>query len=184
MLGRSPRIWEDPRPRLHVRSPLTAGGRITGRQARAPPPSPRSHSILATLCGRPILRETVTAKLHEQRPPQQISAWFRREYPDYPQTWVSQETIYHCLDIRHERYLTTVCFTRCAQIARFVDREDGNTPTGVDGWNVFSIDECSADADTRSSPGHWRAISCSRPAVGDCDGPTHTLARSSQLETL
>lgn len=40
---------------------------------------------MSTLSVRPILRRVITDKLHEQWPPQQITVWLRREYPDDPQ---------------------------------------------------------------------------------------------------
>ncbi|MDI9916846.1 helix-turn-helix domain-containing protein [Rhodococcus sp. IEGM 1379] len=65
---------------------------------------------LSILCAPPILRETVTEKLHEQWSPQQIAVWLWREYPDDPQMRASHETIYRCLYIPSRKVVDSNVF--------------------------------------------------------------------------
>lgn len=110
---------------------------------------------MPTLSMRPILRETVTAKLHEQWSPQQISVWLRREHPDDPQMWVSHETIYRCLYIPSRKALDSKLFHEL-RTDRPIRRPRGKKRSHSRGRirNMVSIDLRGAAANDRSEPGH------------------------------
>ena len=69
---------------------------------------------ISTLSMRPILRETVMAKLNVQWSPQQIAVWLRREHPADPQMWVSHETIYRRLFRTVTESVRQHCISRTA----------------------------------------------------------------------
>ncbi|MDI9915349.1 IS30 family transposase, partial [Rhodococcus sp. IEGM 1379] len=109
----------------------------------------------SVLCARPILRETITEKLHEQWSPQQISAWLRREHPDDPLMWVSHETIYRCLYIPSRKVFDSTVFHEL-RTDRPIRRPRGKRRSHGRGRirNMVSIDHRSSAADDRSEPGH------------------------------
>lgn len=108
------------------------------------------------LATNPRLALMVEEKLGLWWSPQQISGWLKETYPDFPEMWVSHETIYLTLFVqgrgalRHE-------LTRCLRTRRAIRRPTKKLAPSGKGQirNPVMISERPAEAEDRAVPGHW-----------------------------
>jgi IS30 family transposase len=104
---------------------------------------------------RPWLWDHVVALLVRGWSPQQISVRLRREHPNAPQWWVSDEAIYQAIYVQTKPELRKE-LTKCLKSGRV--RRHPHAGKRVSGSRIpemVNISERPAEADDRAIPGHW-----------------------------
>lgn len=127
----------------------TAAHARSQRRARRPK--------LGKLAGNHRLRVEVQTRLDEQHSPEQIAARLRAEFPDYPEMWVSHETIYQSIYVQGRGQLRRELH-RCLRTGRALRRPQrraaerrGRIP------GMINISERPAEVEDRAVPGHWES---------------------------
>lgn len=100
------------------------------------------------------LRREVEGLLSDLWSPQQISAHFRRAYPDDEAMRISHETIYQALFVQGRGSLRKE-LTACLRSGRASRRSQGRTVTQGKIQGMVMISDRPAEADDRAVPGHW-----------------------------
>ncbi|HLF43598.1 MAG TPA: IS30 family transposase [Acidimicrobiia bacterium] len=122
--------------------------RVAYRRARRPK--------VCKLAANPALALMVEEKIGLWWSPQQISGWLKESYPDFPEMWVSHETIYLSLFVQGRGALKHE-LTQCLRTRRAIRRPTKKrAPTGKGQIrHPVMISERPAEADDRAVPGHW-----------------------------
>ena len=86
----------------------------------------------------PLPLRIVKRKLEERGSPQQISAWLALEYPDRPEMYVSQETIYQSLFVEGRGALRKELHS-CLRTGRVMRRAKAYTKGNVGQGHLSDI---------------------------------------------
>jgi IS30 family transposase len=108
------------------------------------------------LVGSELLRWLVEAALERKWSPQQIAGWLRHSFPDWPELWVSHETIYQSLYVQTRGALRKE-LTAHLRRPRTKRRPRGHSTFNGQGQlrGVANISQRPPEADDRAVPGHW-----------------------------
>jgi IS30 family transposase len=108
------------------------------------------------LGANPGLALIVEEKLGLWWSPQQISGWLKESYPEFPEMWVSHETIYLTLFVQGRGALKHE-LTQCLRTRRAIRRPTKKrAATGMGQIrNPVMISKRPAEAEDRAVPGHW-----------------------------
>ncbi len=141
-----PRSQPDPPPGPWDYRPSLAHRRAEQRAARPKP---------AKLAQPGPLRDLVQAKLEQRFSPQQVAAHLRRQFPDQPEMWVSQETIYQSIYVQGRGALRrelAACL-RTGRALRRPQRPTNERRPRIPG--MVNISERPPEVADRAVPGHW-----------------------------
>jgi len=135
-----------PRTRLH---PYRASNAQHRAEQRARRPKPLK------LDTNPQLRASVEAKLKRKHSPEQISQELREEFPQNPEMWVSDETIYKAIFVQGKGLLKqeVARSLRTGRAVRRPHRTTGERRGRIPG--MVSVSERPAEVEDRAVPGHW-----------------------------
>lgn len=135
-----------PRTRLH---PYRASNAQHRAEQRARRPKPLK------LDTNPPLRASVEAKLRRKHSPEQISRELREEFPQNPEMWVSDETIYKAIFVQGKGLLKqeVARWLRTGRAMRRPHRATGERRGRIPG--MVSVSERPAEVEDRAVPGHW-----------------------------
>jgi IS30 family transposase len=152
----------DPQPGQPTRPPTTGPARCgqlcyrawtaqakAEQRARRPKPT--------KLAGNPELAARVQAELKARWSPEQITRRLRRDFPDQPEMWVSQETIYQELYVQARGQLRRE-LTRCLRTGRALRRPHRRPDQRRERpriTNMVMISERPPEVEDRAVPGHW-----------------------------
>ena len=136
-------FWEGIRSGLGVQEALAAQGKAQHRAAR-----PKT----AKLVGNAELRGLVQARLTQKWPPEQISAWLRRQFPGRPEMQVSRERICQsiCVQGRGALRRELAACLRTGRALRKPRRRDGERRGRIPG--MVMISERPAEVADRALP--------------------------------
>jgi transposase, IS30 family len=135
-----------PRTRLH---PYRASVAQHHAEQRARRPKPLK------LDTSPQLRASVEAKLKRKHSPEQISQELREEFPQNPERWVSDETIYKAIFVQGKGLLKqeVARWLRTGRAMRRPHRTTGDRRGRIPG--MVNVSERPAEVEDRAVPGHW-----------------------------
>lgn len=104
----------------------------------------------------PALLDEVVARLKQRHSPEQIAGRLREDFPDYPEMWVSHETIYQALYVQPRGELAKLVKT-ALRTGRTHRKPHGRNEISTRGRlrDMINISERPAEADDRAIPGHW-----------------------------
>jgi IS30 family transposase len=112
---------------------------------------------LCLLAKNRALQRIVAVKLKEDWAPQQIAGWLKDEYPEYPELWVSHETIYRSLFVQARGALKKELIGHLRSKRR-IRRSRHATARGAGRGEIVdavSIRQRPAEIEDRAVPGHW-----------------------------
>lgn len=134
------------RTRLH---PYRASNAQHHAEQRARRPKPLK------LDTNPQLRASVEAKLRRKHSPEQISRELREEFPQNPEMWVSDETIYKAIFVQGKGLLKqeVARYLRTGRALRRPQRTTGERRGRIPG--MVNVSERPAEVEDRAVPGHW-----------------------------
>lgn len=101
--------------------------------------------------------ERVGTGLESQWSPEQIAGWLRVEFPEWPEMWVSRETIYVSLFVQ-AKALPRKELTAQLRTKRVIRRPARGTARGKGRGQIVDaipLSERPADVEDRAVPGHW-----------------------------
>lgn len=135
-----------PRTRLH---PYRASRAQHHAEQRARRPKPLK------LDTNQQLRASVEAKLKRKYSPEQISRELRDKFPQTPEMWVSDETIYKAIFVQGKGLLKqeVASSLRTGRAIRRPHRTTGERRGRIPG--MVSVSERPAEVEDRAVPGHW-----------------------------
>ena len=134
------------RTRLHPYRASRAQHRAEQRARRPKPLKLDTH---------PQLRARVEAKLKRKLSPEQISQELREEFPQSPEMWVSDETIYKAIFVQGKGLLKQEVARnlRTGRAVRRPHRTTGERRGRRTG--ILNVSERPAEVEDRAVPGHW-----------------------------
>ena len=110
------------------------------------------------------LRRLVEAKLWAKWSPDQIEGWLRKEFPNDPRLWVSEQTIYESLYVQTRGVLRSELI---AKLRRY--RTDDKSKWKGDIYkNAPQLADRPPEADDRCVPGHWEGDLLMGPRQASC----------------
>ena len=103
----------------------------------------------------PQLRASVETKLKRKHSPEQISQELREEFPQNPEMWVSDETIYKAIFVQGKGLLKqeVARWLRTGRAMRRPHRTTGDRRGRIPG--MVNVSERPAEVEDRAVPGHW-----------------------------